>query len=136
MQEIPLTNIWSIDIDKYIIDILKEDSRIIETIWNNIYIWNQNNLKKITSPFISIFTVDDTTDIAWLRIVTIQFWVVANTVELVKNISNIIISIFNRKNFKWIKSFLKISAQDPNISELWLYRQVLRFDFWFLDNKF
>lgn len=137
MTEIPLTELWFIDIRKYVYDSLINYVPLIQKIWtNNVHIWDQNDISKTTLPFVSITNLSWNTDTRGVRNQTFQIDVLANSIENAENVKDIIVDLFNRRNFKGIKSKLIQIWPDMSHPTKWVFRQILRFNFVFKDMKF
>lgn len=137
MTEIPMTELWFIDIRKYVYDSLVNYVPLIQKIWtDNVHIWDQEDILKVSTPFVSIFSLYWNTNSLGIRNQNFQIDVLAKSVEDAEAIKDIVIDLFNRRNFKWIKSKLTMIWPDMSKPELWRFRQILRFDFIFKDMKF
>lgn len=136
MTEIPMTELWFIDIRKYVYDTLVNYVPLIQKIWtNNVHIWD-HNISKVPLPYVCISANWWNTNSIGIRNQGYQIDVLAKSVEDAEAVKDIIIDLFNRRNFKWIKSKLTMIWPDMSRPEAWIFRQILRFDFIFKDMKF
>lgn len=137
MTEIPITELWFVDIRKYVYDTLVNYLPLIQKIWtNNVHIWDQNDMSKVPTPYISVLSMTWNTNSLGVRNQNFQIDVLAKSVEDAEAVKDIVIDLFNRRNFKWIKSKLTMIWPDMSKPEQWLFRQILRFEFIFKDSKF
>ncbi len=137
MTEIPITELWFVDIRKYVYDTLVNYVPLIQKIWtNNVHIWDQNDMSKVPVPYVCISGSWWNTNSIGIRNQGYQIDVLAKSVEDAEAVKDIIIDLFNRRNFKWIKSKLTMIWPDMSRPEAWIFRQILRFDFIFKDMKF
>lgn len=137
MADIPTTELWFVDIRKYVYDTLVNYVPLIQKIWEkNVHIWDENNISKKPKPFVSIATISWNTDARWLRSHVYQIDVLTKTVEDAESIKDIIIDLFNRRNFWGIRSKLVEIWPDMSKPGIWSFRQILRFRFTFKDMKF
>lgn len=137
MTEIPMTELWFVDIRKYVYDTLVNYVPLIQKIWtNNVHIWDQNDMSKVPVPYVCISGTWWNTNSTGIRNQSYQIDVMAKSVEDAEAVKDIIIDLFNRRNFKWIKSKLTMIWPDMSRPEAWIFRQILRFDFIFKDMKF
>lgn len=136
MTEIPTTELWFVDIRKYVYDTLINYVPLIEKIWtNNVHI-RDHDISKLPLPFVSVVGDWWTTDSRWVRNHSFQIDILDKSVENAEVVRDIIIDLFNRRNFKWIKSKLTMIWPDMSRPQKWIFRQILRFDFVFKDMKF
>lgn len=136
MTEIPMTELWFVDIRKYVYDTLVNYVPLIQKIWtNNVHIWD-HNISKVPLPYVCISANWWNTNSIGIRNQGYQIDVLAKSVEDAEVVKDIIIDLFNRRNFKWIKSKLTMIWPDMSRPEAWIFRQILRFDFIFKDMKF
>ena len=139
MSEIQInyTEVWFIDIKRYIYDRLVNYVPIIEKIGTkNVHIkWNGSNLKD-SDKFVFFWIVGQNTNHIWIRSCLVQIDAYAPSIEEVDNIKEIIIDLFNRSNYKWIKSILKNDYWNKTPSRKWISRATLDFDFVFKDMKY
>lgn len=137
MTEIPITELWFVDIRKYVYDSLLNYVPLIQKIWtNNVHIWDQNDMSKVPTPYISVLSMTWNTNSLGIRNQNFQIDILAKSVEDAEAVKDIVIDLFNRRNFKWIKSKLTMIWPDMSKPEQWLFRQILRFEFIFKDSKF
>lgn len=137
MTEIPITELWFVDIRKYVYDTLVNYLPLIQKIWtNNVHIWDQNDMSKVPTPYISVLSMTWNTNSLGIRNQNFQIDILAKSVEDAEAVKDIVIDLFNRRNFKWIKSKLTMIWPDMSKPEQWLFRQILRFEFIFKDSKF
>lgn len=137
MTEIPITELWFVDIRKYVYDTLVNYLPLIQKIGtNNVHIWDQNDMSKVPIPYVSVLSMTWNTNSLGIRNQNFQIDVLAKSVEEAEVVKDIVIDLFNRRNFKWIKSKLTMIWPDMSKPEQWLFRQILRFDFVFKDMKF
>lgn len=131
---IPRWELWFIDIKKYIFDSLNLYVPLIQKIWtNNVHIWKKNNISKIQPPFVALTRIWWSTDSLWLRNEMFQIDVISETAEEAEVIKDIVVDLFNRRNFKWVRSKLALIWPDMSRPKISRYRQILRFDFYFKD---
>ena len=139
MSEITIkyTEVGFIDIKLYIYDRLKNYVPLIEKVWtNNVFIkWNGDDLKD-KDKFLHFWIIGSNTNKFWIRSSLVQIDCYAKSVEEVDNIKEIIIDLFNRRNFQWIKSILKSDYWNKTPSRKWISRATLDFDFVFKDMKY
>lgn len=72
----------------------------------------------------------------WIRSHSVQIDSYAKSIEEVDDIKEIIIDLFNRSDFKWIKSNLKIDYWNKTPAKKWMKRNTLDFEFVFKDMKY
>jgi hypothetical protein len=133
---IKYTEMWFIDIKLYIFEKLKNHPLIIEKIGSKkVYIKSINNLTNI-DEFIFINSWIWRTNKFWIRSYSVQIDAYAKTIEEVDSIKEIIINLFNRREYKWIKSILKTDFWNKAPSRKWISRATLDFEFIFKDMKY
>lgn len=138
MSEITIkyTEVWFIDIKLFIYERLKNYVPIIEKIWtDNVFIKNDGSLKN-KNKFISINVIWWRVNSFWIRTNLVQIDTYWESVEEVDNIKEIIIDLFNRSDFKWIKSLLKNDYWNKTPSRKWISRATLDFQFTYKDLKY
>lgn len=135
-MSIPLTNRWFIDLRKYIFDSLVNFSDLTTLIWaNNVYVREIEDIASKPKPFVSITSISWNVDIAWIRTWVYQIDIWAESVEQSEDIRDVIIDLFNRRNYLGIKSKLNFIWPDMSDEKTKLFRQIVEFDFVFKDQK-
>lgn len=139
MAEITIqyTEVWFIDLKTNIYDRLVNYIPLIEKIWvKNVHIsWTWKDLSK-EDKFVSFDVWGWRTNKIGIRSHSVQIDSYAKSIEEVDNIKEIIIDLFNRSNFKWIKSNLKIDYWSKTPARKWIKRNTLDFEFIFKDMKY
>ncbi len=133
---LPKTELWFIDVRKYVFDSLSKYVSLIQKIGSwKVFIFDYN-MSKEEPPFVVIQTLSDRTDYRWIRTYYIQIDIYDKTIERSEEIKDIIIDLFNRRNFHWISSKLESIWPDTSNPKKWRFRQILRFNFVVKDMKF
>lgn len=136
MEEIPMTEIWFIDIKKYIYDTLNTYFPLKQKWLKKVIIRNFESVAKEQRPFISFSSIWGSTNSIWIRSEAFQIDIFSENIEQGEAIKDIVVDLLNRRNFKWIKSKLSRSWPDGSDEKTWFCRHVLDFDFVFKDMKY
>lgn len=134
---IPKTELWFIDIKKYVYDSMATYVPLLEVIWvESIFFRPDDTIYDKKKPIVSISESWGNVDFKWIRNQTYQIDVWATSVEEAEKIKYIIVDLFNRRNFKWIKSILTGTWPDMSNPKKWFFREILFFKFVFKDMKY
>lgn len=139
MAEITIqyTEVWFIDLKKLIYDRLINYVPLIEKIWpDNVYVSNDWGKLKDKDKFVFFDVSNWRSNHIWIRQHSVQIDSYAKSIEEVDSIKEIIIDLFNRSDFKGIKSLLKIDYWNKTPSKKWMSRSTLDFDFMLKDMKY
>lgn len=134
---ISFTNAWFVDIKKFIYDKLSTNPLIIDEIWeNNVFLKDDWSDLFNKNKFIFFGIISETTNSFWIRNCSVQIDLYSESIEKTDNIKEIIINLFNRSNYKGIKSLLVNDLWNKIPARKWLVRNTLNFDFVFKDMKY
>ncbi len=134
---IPKTELWFIDIKKYVYDSLVTYVPLLEIIGNDsVYFRPNDTIYDKNKPMVCISESGGNTDFKWIRNQVYQIDVLAESVEVAEKIKYIIVDLFNRRNFKGIRSKLFRTWPDMSNTKKWIFREILFFEFVFKDMKF
>lgn len=132
---LPTTQTWFIDIRKYIYDTLMNYLPLRQKIGRHIYVVEPlGDFPHAEEPFV-FFTKNSDVVHRWIRTYSCQFDVYTKTREEAEEIRDIIIDLFNRRNYKWIRSSLILIWPDMSNPKAWYYREIFDFEFVFKDFK-
>jgi len=138
MADLPTTELWFIDIRKYVYDTLVNYVPLIEKIGtNNVYFWDTNNsIAKKTRPFVSITQLWWNINSIWIREQEYQIDIFWTSLEQSGDTRDIIIDLLNRRYVNEVRSKLIRLRPDQSDEKLWIVRQSMDFLFVFKDMKF
>lgn len=136
MEEIPMTEIWFVDIKKYIYDTLDTYFPLKQKWLKKVIIRNFESVAKEQRPFIAFSSIWGRTNNFWIRNESFQIDVFSESIEQWENIKDIVIDLLNRRNFKGIKSQLTRTWPDGSDEKTWFCRLVMDFEFVFKDMKY
>jgi hypothetical protein len=133
------TNIWFVDIKKYLFDLLKSNEKLLDKFWGStegrIILRNIQDISLTPLPFITFQQIWSRTNNIWIRSVTFQFDIYSDFIEEWEEIHDIIVDLFNRRKNDWISS--KIEREDQGVEQkTWFIRHSLDFQFVFKDIKY
>ena len=135
---IEYSELWFIDIRKYIYDRMANYVNLIQKIWwpENIKCRDQETIKWIDKPFISYSEIWWSTNNLWIRKVLYQIDIWATNMEEFEEIKDLVVWLFNRSIDDWVRSQLDTIWPDMSNPEKNLFRKPLTFRFVFKDQKF
>jgi len=132
------SELWFIDIRKYIYDRLTSYVNLIQKIWwpENIICRDLQTIKGTDRPFISYSHVWWSTNSLWIRKDSFQIDIWATNMEEFEDLKDLVVWLFNRSKDDWVKSQLSSVWPDMSNPEKSLFRKPLTFRFVFKDQKF
>ena len=135
---IEYSELWFIDIRKYIYDRMANYVNLIQKIWwpENIKCRDQETIKWMDKPFISYSEIWWSTNNLWIRKVLYQIDIWATNMEEFEEIKDLVVWLFNRSIDDWVRSQLDTIWPDMSNPEKNLFRKQLTFRFVFKDQKF
>lgn len=136
MEEIPMTELWFVDITKYVYDSLATYIPLLEK-WMQKVIVRTWSVAKEPRPFIAFSSIWwPISNWLWIRGELFQIEIYSWSFEEWEKIRDIVVDLFNRRNFKWIRSELTRAGPNWSNEETWFSRHVLDFNFVFKDMKY
>lgn len=135
MEEIPITEVWFVDIEKYVYDTLTTYVPLLQK-GTSVIMRKHFNVFKEQKPFIHPHYIWGNTNSIWIRSELFQIDIFADNMQEWKNIKDIVVDLFNRRNFKWIKSKLVRTWPDESDEKTGLFSCNMDFDFVFKDMKY
>ena len=135
---IEYSELWFIDIRKYIYDRMANYVNLIQKIWwpENIKCRDQETIKWMDKPFISYSEIWWSTNNLLIRKVLYQIYIWATNMEEFEEIKDLVFWLFNRSIDDWVRSQLDTIWPDMSNPENNLFRKPLTFRFVFKDQKF
>lgn len=132
------SELWFIDIRKYIYDRFTNYVNLIQKIWwpENIKSRDEESIKWIDKPFISYSHIWWSTNNLWIRKDSFQIDIWATNIEEFEEIKDLVVWLFNRSKDDVVKSQLVNIWPDMSNPEKNLFRKPLTFKFVFKDQKF
>lgn len=134
--DIPKNELWMIDIQKYLYDIISNYVPLLQKWLKKVIIRNLENVSKENRPFICINSYGWRTDSRWIRTEVYMYEVYAENIEQWESLRDILIDLFNRRNIRWIRSRLTNTWPNGVDEKTWLSRHLLFFEYVFIDSKF
>jgi len=135
---IEYSELWFIDIRKYIYDRMANYVNLIQKIWwaENIKCRDEETIKWMDKPFISYSEIWWSTNNLWIRRVLYQIDIWATNMEEFEEIKDLVVWLFNRSIEDWVRSQLDTIWPDLSNPEKNLFRKPITFRFVFKDQKF
>ena len=132
------SELWFIDIRKYIYDRLTGYVNLIQKIWwpENIICRDLQTIKGTDKPFISYSEIWWSTNSLWIRNMSYQIDIWATNMEEFEELKDLVVWLFNRSKDDGVRSKLDSIWPDMSNPEKNLFRKPLTFRFVFKDQNF
>lgn len=132
-----MTELWFVDITKYVYDTLKNYVPLLEQWVEKVIIRKFESVAKEARPFITFSSMWwPVSNSLWIRSETFEFEIYTESFEQWSKIKDILVDLFNRRNFKGIRSKLLRTWPSWSDEKTGYSRHMVDIDFVFKDMKY